>query len=388
MAYQTFQANDLTYTVSPDTEVPAGWRSWALLRMQLIDEITTRPPRESIVIESPFPGLSPRVAPGGVAGFAGIPGRVFPLLSASDYSVDVSVEIEGFIPVSRTVTVLHVPAFPAAFAPTDMGTILLHRLPTTISGRVALNTGIELQGIAGATVTMTGLWRTPPPANLAVPPDAPDIVSLAPGLYSDRPIAGTQVQGLNFLGGPGSDKRLLQDGVSGQPILQLSDRVLIGAGDILAIDAGDPALTEYISIQSLTGASTPDQPATITLDLPLRMVHRKGAIVHRVRFLNAGVATTLTADAITGDVCLLVNGVNNLASAPLLAIQTGGIPDEYHAASYFSTASDANGFFRLPALSRVAQCALRAHDGAHPDLDITYSPDYSSEVSRVDFVYH
>ena len=79
--------------------------------------------------------------------------------------------------------------------------------------------------------------------------------------------------------------------------------------------------------------------------------------------------------------------MGNLSGAPFLSLQSGGVPTEYHATSYFNAVSDAQGFFRLPPLSRVAQCALRSHDGTHIDLDVTYSPDYSQQVSRIDFVY-
>jgi hypothetical protein len=206
-------------------------------------------------------------------------------------------------------------------------------------------------------------------------------------LYVDRLQAGTTVQGLGFLGAPGPDKQLLQDATAGLNLLRLSDRKQISSGDILAIDAQDPERTEYISINTVTGASTDDQPALITLDAPLRSVHRQGSVVHKVQFTNAGVPTLLTSDAIAGDVCLFLNSVGNLSSAPFLSLQSGGVPTEYHATGYFNAVSDAQGFFRLPPLSRVAQCGLRSHDGAHTDLSVTYTPDYSQEVSRIDFVY-
>lgn len=389
MALEIFNANDLVYTISPEPELPDGMKTWAVLQALLVDEITSQAPLDAINLHTSFAGLSPRVAPGGKIGFAAIPVRVFPQLRLKDYPVSYVIQAEGYIPLLRTDTFLSAsnPSFPDSFGPLDIGTLELHRLPTVIAGRVVLNTGIAFQGIAGATITLTGLWRTPPPANLVVPPDPPDVVSLNPGLYADRPQIGTTVQGLAFLGGPGPDKQLLQDAPAGQSLLRVSDRMLIAVGDILAIDTQDPERTEYVSIKTIAGASTADQPALITLDLPLRAVHRQGAIVHKVQFANVGVATQLTSDAIAGDVCLLVNGVGNLGSAPFLSLQSGGTPTEYHASSYFSAVSDGQGFFRLPPLSRVAQCGLHSHDGTHTDLNVTYQPDYSQEVSRIDFVY-
>jgi len=387
MALETFEANDLIYTVSPEPELPDGMKTWAVLLAQVRDEITGRPPLGGAAMQTLLLGLSPRASSGGLLGLAAIPARVFPALKTQSYTVPVTIQADGYIPLFRSVNILAIPTFPTTFSPTDLGLLDLHRLPTVIAGRVVLNTGTEFQGVAGATVTLTGVWQTPPPANLVVPPDPPDLISLTPGLYFDRPQAGTQIQGLALLGAHGPDKQLLQEADAGQTNLRLSDRSLINIGDILAIDAVDPERTEYITIHSIVGASAPDQPATITLDAPLRSVHRQGAVVHKVQFNNVGAATPPTRDAITGDVCLFVNGVGNLGGAGLVAISTGGGVPEYHATRYFNAVSDAQGFFRWPPLSRVAQCALRAHDGVHADLDQTLSPDYPEEVSRIDFVF-
>ena len=387
MALETFSANDVIYMVSPEPELPDGLKTWAVIKALLVDEITGQPPLGDISIQSSFSGMSPRVAPGGMVGFAGIPVRVFPSLQAVSYTVPISIESDGYVSISRNVTVAAIPTFPDTFAPTDLGTLNLHRLPVTIAGRVALNTGLTSQPIVGATISLTGLWRTPPPSTMVVPPDPPNLISLVPEMYFDRATVGTQVQGLNFAGAPGPDKQLLQDAAAGQALMRLSDRKLINVGDILAIDAQDPARTEYITIQSVAGASTDDQPATITLDSPLRSVHRQGAIVHKIQFANVGAVTQLTQDAIAGDVCLFLNSVVALGGAPFVSLQTAGIPTEYHATGYFSAVSDAQGFFRWPLLSRVAQIAMHSHDGVHTDLDVNYSPDYSQEVSRIDFVY-
>jgi hypothetical protein len=388
MALQTFNANDLVYTVSPELPLQDGRKTWAVVSARIFDEITGLPPESDITIQSSFSGISPRTAPGGLVGFAGIPVRAFPSLKLTGYIVPIAIQAEGYIPVFRDVPIAQNAAFPDAFVPTDLGTLGLHRLPAVITGRVMLNTGTELQGIALATIKLTGIWQTPPPANMIVPPAPPDLISLTPGIYFDRALAGTQVQGLNFLGAPGPDKQLLQEAEAGQTSLYLSDRMLMAAGDVLAIDAQDAERTEYITIQSLAGASTADQPATITLDTPLHSVHRPGAIVHKVQFANVGVVTLLSRDATAGDVCLFVNGVGNLGGASLISVQSAGHPTEYHAVSYFGGLSDAQGFFRLPGLSRVAQCAFRSHDGVHADIDITFSPDYSEEANRIDFVYH
>ena len=388
MALEIFNANDVVYTISAEPELPDGMKTWAVLEALLVDEITGQPPLGPVNLQPSFPGISPRVAPGGKIGFAAIPIRAFPLLRLKNYPLSFTIEADGYIPVLRNETIVADPGFPGSFSRLDLGTLKLHRQPTRIAGRVALNTGIAMKAISGATVTLTGLWRTAPPATMVVPPDSPDLVSLNPGLYFDRAKASAQVQGLSFQGAPGPDKQLLLEAPAGRRLLRLSDRKLINAGDILAIDTQDPERTEYIAIESLAGASTDDQPASITLDSSLRSIHRQGAIVHKVQFQNQGAVAQLASDAIAGDVCLFLNSVGSLGAAPFLSLQGGGAPaKEYHAANYFNAVSDAEGFFRLPPLSRVAQCRLRAHDGVHADLDVTCAPDYSQEASRIDFVY-
>jgi len=384
---QTFNANDLLYTISPETDAPAGQRIWALLQARLLDEMTGQPPLGAISIESSLPGLNARVAPGGIVGFAGVPLHAFPQLAAQGYTVPVVIQAQRYITVLLNAPVAQILTFPNTFAPTDLGVLQMHRLPTVLTGRVVLNTGIDVTPLAGATVTLTGLWRTPPPANLNVPPDPPDVVALKPALYFGRSAAGAQLIGQDFQGVAGPDKQLLQDANANQVLLRLSDRKQIANGDILAIDPDNPERSEYIPIQSIAGASTDDQPATVTLSYPLQSTHRRGVIVHKVQFQQVGIATPLAVDAIAGDTCVFLNAVNNLGAANLVVVQGGGGPTEYHAVSRFNSTSDAQGFFRLPPISRIAQCGLRAHHGAHPDLDVKFSPDYSNEICRLDFVY-
>ena len=106
MTLQTFSANDVTYTVSPDSEVPLGFRTWAVVRGRLLDEITGTPPEGPINIDSPFPGISPRVAPGGLVGFAAIPVRAFPQLKNFPAAVPVTIDAFGYLPLFRNVPIV------------------------------------------------------------------------------------------------------------------------------------------------------------------------------------------------------------------------------------------------------------------------------------------
>ncbi len=387
MALQTYSANGLVYTISPDMDAPVGARPQAIVRMVLVDELTGLAPRGEISVSTAAPGFSPRTGLGGLAGFAGIPSRLFSELASQDYNIIVNVAVDGYVGFSLPVKIPKAPGFPDIFTAVDLGAIALHRLPITVYGRVVVSSGTGISPAAGATVTMTGLWRTLPPAHVAVLPEPPNIISLQPPLYFDRTAATTQIAGIDFLGAPGPDKQLLADSPAGQSTLRLSDCLFLAPADILAIEPGDPELTEYIAIQSIDKSGTDDLPAKVTLAYPVQNTHRRSAIVHKVIFTPVGAPTPLAHDAIAGDVCAFVNAVASLGAAPLMQTQGGPNPTEFHRISRFSATCDTQGFFRLPPLSRVAQCNLRVHDGVHADIDATVCPDYSSGESRFDFVF-
>lgn len=387
MALEVYTANGITYTIAPDADVPPGARPQAVIGMVLEDELNGLAPAGPIRIDSPFPGLTPRTGLGGLAGFAGIPARLFSELASQDYDVPVEIEADGYLAVSRAVKFPKTPGFPGVFTPAALGAVSLHRQPVIVYGRAVVNSSGGVAPAAGASVTMTGLWRTLPPANAIVAPDPPNVVSLNPPLYFDRGAAATQVAGLDFLGAPGPDKRLLADATAGQSQLRSSDCLAVSVADILAIDVADPALTEFIAIQSIAKSGADALPATITLSYPLRYTHRRNAVVHKVAFQPPGPPTALAQDAITGDCCTFLTAPGNLGASPLVEVQGGGSPTEYHSVSRFAVTCDSQGFFRLPPLSRVAQCVLRAHDGVHTDIDLTVAPDYSPEGSRVDFAF-
>jgi hypothetical protein len=124
------------------------------------------------------------------------------------------------------------------------------------------------------------------------------------------------------------------------------------------------------------------------LTYALQTTHRFNAPVRKVNLGAAGASTPLSADAIVGDVCAFVSSVATLQPAATVKVSDGINPDEYHAASYFVTTTDALGFYRLPALSRVAQLNLEANIGAvPPPITEKFVPDYSQEENKVDVVF-
>jgi hypothetical protein len=450
-----------SYVFSPDDQPPLGGRLWALVRAQLIDELTGQPPVSRITLEADLPGASTHVANDGLVGVLGIPHHVFPPLALRDYRVQLTVQANGYVsrrpavvisidqraigdpppakhatvitlndvarlstgevllvgPPGPTLTTVQIRALgpgpnqvtfapalpreyhigdpvvavvPSDFTPTDLGHVALHRQPTVIYGRaVQANAGASTP-LAGATIAVTGIWRTPPPANLAVPADPPNVVFLQPPLYTDRGAGSGRLQGRNLPAvpdPPAEEKRLLADVAAGANILRVSNRIGLNPIDILLIDADDSELTEFIAISAVAGASTAAQPATITLDHPLAHAHRRNALVQRVNPQPPGVERQLAQDAILGDTTVFLDSLAGLAAGSEVEVTGGPHPTEYHRLRLFATTSDAEGYYRLPPLSRVAQLEIRAEHGVLTPVQREFRPDYTLRENRLEVMF-
>ena len=396
MTRRTIQANGRIYTFSPDDAVPLSERTWALVSARLVDEITGEPPRSAVTIKAAEPGFIPRVASDGLVGLIGIPLRVFPRLATQSYTVNLTVTAEGYIALHTTVKVKQNANFPDTFTPTDKGDLLLHREPIIIRGRTVLfDKGTSTtKPLPGVKIRVTGIWRTFPPANLHVPAEPPDIVSLQPALYFPRPPEGpqspaaAQLRSVNMVPVMGEDKTLLEWVPKDSNSIKVSNRKNIGKGDVLLIDPLEPDSMEFLPIASIAGASTDDQPARITLTYPLAHPHRDGSLVGKVLVQAMGVNNQFAQKAIAGDTCVFLASMNNLSSATTAVISDGSNPDEYHSLSTFSVQSDPAGYFQLPPLSRVAQLEMQADDGGvHKTVTQVFSPDYSLGENHIGFVF-
>lgn len=116
---------------------------------------------------------------------------------------------------------------------------------------------------------------------------------------------------------------------------------------------------------------------------PVRVAHARYSVARRVPSPPGAPAdATVTAAAEPGDVTVFVNTVTALAADEIVRASGGGLVDEYLDSHLFQGTTDATGFVRLPALSRVAAVELTATEGA---LSATarFSPDYSSPTNFV-----
>jgi hypothetical protein len=317
-----------------------------------------------------------------------VPTRVFPRLAVQGYKVGLTVGARGYVTRRETVDVTQNVNFPSDFAPTDAGTLALHREPVVIAGRTVLANAGTTTPIAGANVRITGVWPTLPPATLAVPADPPNLVSLLPPTYFARTAPAGTLRQREMTPVVGEDKLLQAYAPAGSATLAVSDRVNLAAGDIVVLDESDPERTELLVVQAVVGASTDVQPATVTLAYPTALAHVAGTLVRRVTPQPAGANNQLTRDCIAGDTCAFLDGLADLAAAAAVELTGGGGAAEYHLVRRFNATSDADGYYRLPPLARVAQVELRADDGgAHADVNVTFAPDYGGGAARIDFVF-
>src|SRR5262245_31588264 len=284
------QLENKTILFAPDDPVPPVDRIQALVKLRVTDELTGRPPDSQITIDVQERAFFPRAANDGLAGLVGIPRQVFPALKTMDYFVHLTVRAGRYVPFNLEVKVAQSPSFPATFTAPPPNNVALHREPVFISGRTVRLANGATALLAGAQVRVTGIWRTPPPANVVVSPDPPNIVSLEPPLYSDRVTPPPQFLRRRDLPAiTGNDKVLMDDLPPGANPIRLSNRQGLGPGNILLIDSEQPDLVEFVAIKSLPTTAPVTQPTLVTLDYPLVFAHRRGAVVQPVNPQPAGV---------------------------------------------------------------------------------------------------
>lgn len=374
---------------SPDDPIALIDRWQAIVNVRVTDEITGKPPRNKVSLDVEEPGLIPRIAGDGVGGVVGIPSQAFPEILLADDFVHVTISAAGYLTHREKVKILKLPAG-ADFSPVQLD-VPLHRQPTGIAGRTVRFSGNSAIPVPGAAVNVTGIWRTAPPASASTPADPPNLVSVQPPIYSERVALTTTLQRRNLVPVAGSDKKLLNDLMPGAEQLLLSDRLGLAAGDILLIDDAQPGLTEFITIKNVPTTSSSDQPTLVTLDLPVNQLHRRDAVILLLNPQPAGPTQQVTATASEGDTSVFLNGLSGLTGANEIQISGASGSDEYHRLMTFSVLSDADGYFRLPPLSRVAQLEIHAEKTIGVQLFKTdpnpiFRPDYEQRENRLELL--
>lgn len=280
------------------------------------------------------------------------------------------------------------PVVPSDFTPVILGDLAMHREPVVIRGRTVKANGNTTAPVPGASVKVTGIWRTAPPATLSVPADPPNLVSLRSPLSVNRTAAAGRLRPEDLQPILGDDKVLLDDIAPGGNVVRISNSQNLGGGTILWIDANDPDISEYLAIHSIDGGSSATQPARVRLDLPLAHPHRRNAVVRRTSPPTLGAQKQFAQAAIAGDTCIFLNDITGLNVVNEVQVTGGPNPAEYHSRRLFSVISDSQGFYRLPPLSRVAQVEITAEKPPTlPPIKREFRPDYTGRENDLNFTF-
>lgn len=396
MTGQTIRSGGFSYAFNSQGAVPPAHRMRAVLQARLSDELNGLGVAADVRIETEVTGLSARVATDGVTGLVANPGRRFPDLAASSVPLEAVFSARRYLPrrfeavLGPFNTGLGYPAdFPDHFEPVDLGTVQMHRAPVAISGRVMEEFGPLLAPLANVDIALAGIWSTEPGPNVLadLTIEAPDILSLWPGLYRDRSAATTTLADRGIVV-DAQTKQLLQPADIGATKLRLSDQAGLVVGELVAIAPQDSAVAEYISITAIDGGLLPTDAATVTLAYPLARARPVGTRVAPAQVAPlAGAPNSFLRDGITGDVTAHLTGIAaTLPGFGIVEISGDGLA-EYQTARRYADLTGPDGDFALPPLSRVARIRIEASraDFTAP-LRSDFGPDYDTPTQQLDFI--
>ncbi|MEO0442569.1 MAG: hypothetical protein AAFZ92_02360 [Pseudomonadota bacterium] len=397
MVCRTELANGLVYNYCPNDLPPAADRMQSIVHGRFIDELTGQAVRAPLTVSTEMDYLLPRATNNGIAGLVANPMGRFPGLRLNSVDIDMTVAANRYMPRSfkRSLGPINTSVgaadnYPNFFAAIDLGDVNLHRAASVIKGRCVQDTGaLSRAPLNNVTVAITGLWRRAPTTDVdpIMVMEPAHIVSLQQGLYRDRRAGTDVVRQRDLVPNAGEEKRLLAPVASGDRDCVLSNRLNLVAGNIIAIDSDQADLTEYIQISAVDGASTDTQAARITLAYPLLTQHRANANCVRVIPQVAAADNQFFRDAYSRDQSLFLDGLTGLNNSTIEVTDGIGVP-EYHNAFLYRVLSDADGFFRLPPLTRIAQFQLTASraDLAQPLVQVL-SPNYDVFENRADIIF-
>lgn len=367
MVTRSVSANGFDWTFDGDTPLLPGERLRALVRARLVDEINGDPVLAPIALRASRTDVATRATADGLVGLVATPVRVLPDLAATAAELTLEVRSNGFLPRTLRATLGPIAGFPADFAPVDLGEVALHRPGVVIAGRLLQNAAPASLPLAGATVEVDAVWSQSPPPYW-IPPalaEAPNLLTLSPPLRTARPAGATlSERGLALAA---VTQTLLAPIDPGATRVELSDGDGVAAGLALAIDFDTPSATEVLAIASVTPASAPDLPVRVTLEHACARLHREGVRCAIATPQPVVAVATLDRDAEPADPTVFLNAAPNLADGAWAEIDDGVAAPEYARVSLLSAGTDAEGFFSLPPIARVALVRLLVQHPAIAD---------------------
>ncbi|HYT73163.1 MAG TPA: hypothetical protein VEL79_00320, partial [Vicinamibacterales bacterium] len=181
----------------------------------------------------------------------------------------------------------------------------------------------------------------------------------------------------------GEEKTLVRPAVPGNRDVRISDRVNLNPGDVLAFETAVPDRVEYVAVFAVHAGAVPDEPATVTLTYPLALPHEQGAVCVRATPQPPAANNLFVRDGVPAEQVAFLAALTGLVDGATAELGGGAAP-EYQTVRLYETTSDANGFYRLPPISRVASIKLHADFGALPAQEPVVSPDYRGFQHFVD----
>lgn len=282
-----------------------------------------------------------------------------------------------------------------AYATLALDDVALRREAVTIRGRAFRRddqTNAVLP-VAGATIAVSDFWRSLP-ALRAMQPGAmtdPDPLqrrfplAVAPGLHAAR-AAAASIAARALPAAPDGDKLLCEPCPAGALEVRVSNRLDLGPGSLLRIDPGQGDDAEVMTVLDVYGEGGADEPARLVLELPLRRAHAAGIRVQRLLPGAPAPAASLREAAEAGDRCVFVDDAAGLDATGFVRVATGAPDDHLHAAAARAV-SDADGYFRLPPLQRMAALVFSATAPASTPVTVSFQPDYSRRENWLDVVF-
>ena len=282
---------------------------------------------------------------------------------------------------------------PDLYATTALGQVPLRRPPVTIKGRAFArdDSTNSITPVASATIVVADFWRTVASTTLAngamttpVIADRAFALASAPGAYAahavGQPLAPVTIAAL------ASDDKLLVDATPvGATTIHVSNRIDLAVGDLLVVDADAGTATEPVTVAAVQGWGASSADGVVTLTEALAVKHRAGVRIERLPAPVAGAGQVLKDAVVPGDATLFVDAIGTLAATGWIALGAG--TPEYQGARAIQAVSNADGYFQLPALHRIASLALEATAPARSPVSLSFAPDYSAGSNVIQIVF-
>jgi hypothetical protein len=380
-------AGGRAYTVSFDDPRRRGDLYQSIVIAQLGDELTGQPVQGTVRVTPGLRGARAKTARDGVGGVAGVPSRLFPRLDQQQYEFDLRFEVDGFVPVVLDALPFATqPTFPGTFADLNLGQLALRRLPVAITVRtMRLDPQNRPIALPGATVEISGVWRTL--QDVPGPSVGAGLVALGPALSAARPRPGTTLERVVMPLVPEPVRRLRRAAEPGTRSLEVSRTGGLMPGSVVAVDGADADRVEYIGVDHVVGPVDAESPAALVLAFPVRRPHREEATVQEVTPTVLGPPTAdLTAGGLPGDATVFVSSLAPFGGGPIVRITGGPSPDEHVTTAMYRVVTDAEGYGRLPPLTRVAAVELVATAPGPLAASTAFTPRYGVNENHLHLV--